>query len=129
MDVKRVAYAVNTRKTVNEATESVLREVEKAGWTVFGIHDIQERLAAKGFPQKPLKIIEICSGKYADAFLNKNRLVSLCMPCKINVFESEGKTVIAGMNPEIASEFFPEIPREQARAAAEELKGMVDAAR
>ncbi|MBI4361319.1 DUF302 domain-containing protein [Candidatus Micrarchaeota archaeon] len=122
-------YAVETRKSVDEATVSVLSAVEKAGWTVFGVYDVAERLAAKGFQQKPLKIIEICSGKYGNEFLNRNRFVSLCMPCKINVFEKDGKTVIAGMNPAMVSEFFPEISKEKAEPAAKELRQMVDAAK
>ncbi|MDP2717444.1 MAG: DUF302 domain-containing protein [Candidatus Micrarchaeota archaeon] len=129
MNPEEFMYAVDTQKTVDEAAVAVLREVEKAGWTVFNVYDVSERLSAKGFVQRPLKIIEICSGKYANEFLNQNRFVSLCMPCKINVFEMDGKTVIAGMNPVLVASFFPEISREQAEPAARDLKAMIDAAK
>src|SRR3989338_4827302 len=85
------AYIVETKKNFEDAVVSVLKAVEQKGWVLFQIYDVKERLAAKGFEQKPLKIIEICSGKYANQFLNKNRLTSLCMPCKINVLEENGK--------------------------------------
>ncbi len=76
------AYVVETGKSFDEAVVSVLKAVEEKGWSLFQVYDVKERLAAKGFEQKPLKIIEICSGKHVDKFLNKNRLASLCMPYK-----------------------------------------------
>ncbi len=128
MDFQDMVYAVDTPMSVDAATVSVLAAVEKAGWSVFAVHDVAERLAAKGFAQKPLKIIEICSGKYANEFLNQNRLSSLCMPCKINVFEKDGKTVVAALNPVVAAEFFPGVSAETAKAAAKDLRAIVDAA-
>ena len=35
------------------------------------------------------------------------------MPCKINVFEEDGKVKIAGMKPTIMSEFFKEVKKEE----------------
>jgi len=106
-----------------------LRAVEQKGWALFQIYDVKERLAAKGFSQKPLKIIEICSGKYANQFLNKNRLISLCMPCKINVLEENEKVKIVGMKPTMISEFFPEITKEEAEEVEKNFREIVDTAK
>lgn len=122
------AYIVETKKSFDDAVVSVLKAVEQKGWTLFQIYDIKERLAAKGFSQKPLKIIEICSGKYAHQFLNKNRLISLCMPCKINVLEENGKIKIVGMKPTIISQFFPEVSNNEAQDVEREIKEIVDKA-
>ena len=126
MDVKDFAYIVETNKNFDEAVVSVLKAVEKKGWALFQIYDVKERLAAKGFSQKPLKIIEICSGKHANNFLNKNRLISLCMPCKINVLEDGNTVKIAGMKPTIISEFFPEVSKEEAEEVERDVKEIVD---
>ena len=115
------AYIIETKKGFDEAVVSVLKAVEKKGWALFQIYDIKERLAAKGFEQKPLKVIEICSGKYANQFLNKNRLTSLCMPCKINVFEENEKVKIAGIKPTIISKFFSEVSKNEAEEAEIEV--------
>src|SRR3989339_798747 len=120
------AYIIETKKSFDDAVVSVLNVVEQKGWALFQIYDIKERLAAKGFRQKPLKIIEICSGKYANQFLNKNRLISLCMPCKINVIEENGKVKIIGMKPTMISQFFPEVSREEAQEAEEDIKEIID---
>ena len=128
MNIEDFAYIVETEKSFDEAVVSVLKSVEKKGWALFNVYDIKERLEAKGFIQKPLKIIEICSGKHANNFLNKNRLISLCMPCKINILEEEGKVKIIGMNPIIISQFFPEVSQEEAKVVEKDIKEIVDTA-
>ena len=125
MKIEDFAYVVETEKSFDDAVVSVLKAVEQKGWTLFQIYDIKERLAAKGFSQKPLKIIEICKGKHADTFLNKNRLISLCLPCKINVIEDDG-VKIAGMNPKIMAQFFSEVSEEEAEEVFREIKRIVD---
>jgi len=129
MRVEDFAYIVETKKTFDNAVVSVLKAVEQKGWTLFQIYDVKERLAAKGFEQKPLKIIEICSGKYANQFLNKNRLISLCMPCKINVFEENGKIKIVGMKPSMISQFFPEVSQKEAEEAEKDVEEIINNAK
>ena len=129
MKIEDFAYIVETEKSFDEAVVSVLKAVEQKGWALFQIYDVKERLAAKGFEQKPLKIIEICSGKYANQFLNKNRMISLCMPCKINVMEEDGNVKIIGMKPTIISHFFPEISKQEAEEVEKDIKEIVDNAK
>ena len=126
MKTEDFAYIAETEKSFDEAVVSVRKAVENKGWAIFQVYDYKEILAVKGFKQKPLKIIEICSGKYANQFLNKNRLTSLCMPCKINVLEENEKVKIAGMKPTMISQFFPEISKEEAEEAERNLKEIID---
>src|SRR3972149_6501449 len=129
MNPEDFAYIVETEKSFDESTVSVLKAVEQKGWALFQIYDVKERLAAKGFKQKPLKIIEICSGKHANNFLNKNRLISLCMPCKINVLEEGGRVKIVGMKPTIISQFFPEVSKEEAEWVEMDINEIVDSSK
>ena len=129
MNTEEFIYVVKTEKNFDDVIVSVLKAVEQKGWALFQIYDIKERLAAKGFKQDQLKIIEICSGKYANQFLNKNRLASICMPCKINVLNENGTITIAGMKPTIISEFFPEINKEDAEQAEKDLIEIINNAR
>ena len=119
-------YIVETEKSFDEAVVSVLKAVDQKGWVLFQIYDVRERLVAKGFKQGPLKIIEICSGKYANALLNKNKLASLCMPCKINVWEENNRVKIVGMSPTIISQFFPEISQEETKEIERDIKEIID---
>jgi len=126
MKIEDFAYIVETEKSFDEAVVSVRKAVENKGWAIFQVYDYKEILAAKGFKQNPLKIIEICSGKYANQFLNKNRLISLCMPCKINVLEENGKVKVVGMKPTMISQFFPEVSQAEAKEAERDIKEIID---
>src|SRR3990167_8160341 len=126
MKTEDFAYIVETEKSFDEAVVSVRKAVENKGWAIFQVYDYKEILAAKGFKQNPLKIIEICSGKYANQFLNKNRLISLCMPCKINVLEENGKVKVVGMKPTMISQFFPEVSQAEAKEAERDIKEIID---
>ncbi|MEW6329504.1 MAG: DUF302 domain-containing protein [Candidatus Micrarchaeota archaeon] len=129
MNTEDFAYIVETDKSFDEAVVSIIRSVEQKGWAIFQVYDIKERLGAKGFEQKPLKIVEICSGKHANNFLNKNRLISLCLPCKINVIEENGKVKIVGMRPTIVPQFFPEASKKEAEDAEREVIEIIEKAR
>jgi uncharacterized protein (DUF302 family) len=126
MNTEDFTYIVETEKSFDGAVVSVLKSVEKKGWSLFNVYDVKERLAAKGFKHDRLKIIEICSAKHANNFLNKNKLISLCMPCKINVLGENGKIKIAGMNPVIISQFFPEVSKEEAEEVEKDIKEIID---
>ncbi|SRR3989344_2698274 len=129
MKTEDFSYIAETKKSFEHAVVSVLKSVDQKGWALFQIYDIQERLAAKGFEQKPLKIIEICSAKNANKFLNKNRLISLCMPCKICVIADDGKIKIVGMKPTMISQMFQEVSEEEAKEVEKELVEIVDNAK
>lgn len=129
MNIEDFAYIAGTDKSFDEAVVSVLKAVEQKGWSLFQVYDVKERLAAKGFSQKPLKIIEVCSAKYANQFLDKNSLISLCMPCKINIIEDGGNVKIVGMKPTMISQFFPEVGEEEAREAEKDIIDIIEKAR
>jgi uncharacterized protein (DUF302 family) len=123
-------YTVETERSFEDAIVSVRKMTEGKGWSVLHVHDMKEILAVKGFDQEPLKMVEICSGKYANEFLNSDRLISLCMPCKINVYMKSGKVLISGMLPGILPQFFPDAGLEDLAALVEkDVKDIVDSAK
>src|SRR3989344_3368422 len=101
-------YTTTTTKTFDAAVASVQEEIAKAGMRVLYVHDVQKTLGEKGFVREPFKIIEFCSAKFANGFLNKDIKIGLCLPCKINVYIKDGQTFISGMRPIVLSQFFPQ---------------------
>lgn len=100
-------YTITTAKTVEESVQNVQDEIAKAGMRVLYIHDVQKTLLEKGFEREPFQIIEFCSAKFANEFLNKDIKIGLCLPCKINVYAKDKQTFISGMRPIVLSQFFP----------------------
>jgi len=101
-------YTVRTTKDFDQAVAEIERLIPEKGFKVQHIHDVQQTLASKGFERGPLKIIETCNAKYADQVLRKNALISLMMPCKINVWREDNQTVISTLRPIVLKDFFPE---------------------
>lgn len=101
-------YTTTTTRTFDEAVQRVQDEIAVAGMRVLYVHDVQKTLDEKGFPREPFKIIEFCSAKFADEFLNIDIKIGLCLPCKINVYTKDGQTFISGMRPIVLSQFFPQ---------------------
>lgn len=101
-------YTITTTKTFDEAVKKTQEEIDKVGMRVLYVHDVQKTLGEKGFLREPFKIIEFCSAKFANEFLDKDIKIGLCLPCKINVYTKDGQTFISGMLPIMLAQFFPE---------------------
>ena len=100
-------YTVTTKKTFDTAVKAVEEETKTAGFRVLYAHDVAETLKEKGFEIEPFKIIEICNAKSAYTVLKADIKIGLCLPCKINVYQKNGKTFISGMRPIVLPQFFP----------------------
>lgn len=101
-------YTVTTEKLFDEAVARVEQETKNAGFRVLYIHDVTATLKEKGFEIDPFSIIEICNAKSAYAVLQADIKIGLCLPCKINVYQKDGRTYISGMRPIVLPQFFPQ---------------------
>jgi uncharacterized protein (DUF302 family) len=115
----QIEYEVVTDRPFDDVVTDVEKLTVEKNFRVLHVHDVQATLAEKGLERGPLKIIEICNGKFAHEALAKSMSVSLFMPCKINVYTENGKTKIKAMKPSAIADFMPE-------AGLEELAGEVD---
>lgn len=120
-------YTVTTKKSFDEAVKSIEGETKNAGFRVLYIHDVTETLAEKNFQIEPFKIIEICNAKSAYTVLQADIKIGLMLPCKINVYQKDGKTYISGMRPIILSRFFPQANLGNLPAEVDEIiRGIID---
>lgn len=97
------AYKRIGAKGFRETIEAVERSVGLHGFVVQEMHDIQERLVAKGFPIRPLVIFEI-----APAEERGEPGLSLLMPCRIHVYEEGPDVIVAAIRPTLFAAVFPE---------------------
>ncbi len=114
-----IEYNVDSDRPFDDVVDDIAKLSAEKMFRVLYVHDVQATLAEKGFERGPLKIIEICNGKFAHEALSKHMSVSLFMPCKINVYTEGGKTKIKAMRPAAIADFMPE-------AGLNELAGQVD---
>lgn len=109
----QIEYEVESKRPFDEVVADVEKLTVEKKFRVLHIHDVQATLAEKGLTRGPLKIIEICNGKFAHEALLKSMSVSIFMPCKINVYTENGKTKIKAMRPSAIADFLPGAGLEQ----------------
>ncbi len=119
--MNRFEQTVTTDKSFDEVVSAIERKAAENGFRVLHTHDIAATLTEKGFPRKPLKVIEICNAKYASKVLEKDVKISLMLPCPISVYVKDGKTHISTMLPSSIAQFFPQAGIEGIAAEVESI--------
>ena len=91
---------ISTAKTVSEAAAALETAVQANHFGVMQVHNLKETMAKKGveFAHECL-IFEVCQPQQAKKVLEQNMSVSTALPCRISVYEENGKTVLATLKP------------------------------
>ena len=93
-----------------EKTVSRLQnELEKDGWKTPFVHDLQETMRKFEKDVHRIKVFEICKPTiaYEVLKLDRERIVSALMPCRISVYEtSTGEVWISRLNGAKMGRFF-----------------------
>lgn len=115
-------YTKDTGRNFEDAVAKIEELTAAKGFRVLHVHDVKATLDEKGFKRGPFKIIEICNAKFAHQALDVTETVGLFMPCKINVYTKNEKTVISAMRPAMISQFFDD---SKLKGLAEEVDSVV----
>jgi uncharacterized protein (DUF302 family) len=93
-------FKLSTDKTVSETAAAVQAAVEANHFGVMQVHNLKETMAKKGveFAHECL-IFEVCQPQQAKKVLDQNMSVSTALPCRISVYEENGRTVLATLKP------------------------------
>jgi uncharacterized protein (DUF302 family) len=93
-------FKLSTNKTVSEAAAAMQAAVEANHFGVMQVHNLKETMAKKGveFARECL-IFEVCQPQQAKKVLDQNMSVSTALPCRISVYEENGKTILATLKP------------------------------
>jgi len=93
-------YTVETEKTVQQAIEDLEATLKDEKFGVLWMFDIKEKLQEKGLEfEKEFKVLEVCNPHEAQKVLNENEMAGYFLPCKIVVYEKDGKTKMGMPKP------------------------------
>jgi uncharacterized protein (DUF302 family) len=93
-------FKLSSDKTVSELAEALQAAVQANHFGVMQIHNLKETMAKKGVEFAPeCLIFEVCQPQQAKKVLEQNMSVSTALPCRISVYEANGKTVLATLKP------------------------------
>jgi len=93
-------FKLPTDKTVTDAAAALQAAVQANHFGVMQVHNLQETMTKKGveFVHECL-IFEVCQPQQAKKVLEQNMSVSTALPCRISIYEEDGKTVLATLKP------------------------------
>lgn len=98
---------ISTGKTVSNAATALQAAVTANLFGVMHVHNLKETMVKKGveFAHECL-IFEVCQPQQAKKVLDENMSVSTALPCRISVYEEDGKTILATLKPTILLAMF-----------------------
>ncbi len=93
-------FKVATDKTVSETGVALQTAVQNNRFGVMQVHNLKETMTKKGidFAHECL-IYEVCQPQQAKKVLEENMSVCTALPCRISVYEEDGKTMLATLKP------------------------------
>jgi uncharacterized protein (DUF302 family) len=91
---------LSTNKTVSEAAAALQAAVQANHFGVMQVHNLKETMAKKGVElARECLIFEVCQPQQAKKVLDQNMSLSTALPCRISIYEEDGKTILATLKP------------------------------
>lgn len=116
-------FVVNESKFDFEETLKIIEEsAAENHWSIPHQYDLQATMNKNGFNVQPVKVISLCKPEHAFQILSTNnvRKISALMPCRVAVYEKEGKTYVSMLNAGLLSKFLGNKVSEVMNAASSE---------
>lgn len=90
----------STDQPLNAVCQRLPEVAQKHQFGVLGTHDLKQKMESKGVAfARECRIFEVCNPKQAQAVLTRSIEISTALPCRIAVYEEEGRTVLATIKP------------------------------
>jgi uncharacterized protein (DUF302 family) len=121
-------YTQPTDKSIPEASAALEDALTRRKFSALWHLDMGSKLKEKGLELEPeFHIYEVCSASRAKEALETNVEVGYFLPCKMVVYNKDGKTHVGMLRPELLMAMLGE-DRLQSLATGieEELRGAVD---
>ena len=95
-------YSRQTRGPVPEVVERLIKAVKDHQFGVLGEIDLRAKMNEKGVPfEHDCIILEVCNPSQAKKVLDQNLAISTSLPCRISIYEKDGKVTVATVKPTI----------------------------
>lgn len=91
---------VSTDKSLHDTAAALERAVQANHFGVMQVHNLKETMEKKGveFGDECL-IFEVCNPQQAKKVLVEDMSISTALPCRISIYEEDGKTILAALKP------------------------------
>ena len=91
---------LSSNQSVTETAAALQSAVEANHFGVMQVHNLKETMTKKGVEfSRECLIFEVCQPQQAKKVLDENMSISTALPCRISIYEEDGKTVLATLKP------------------------------
>ncbi|MFK5882043.1 MAG: DUF302 domain-containing protein [Sulfurospirillum sp.] len=105
-------YTITTQETIKNIKRDMADRAKKQGFGVLKEYHFKEILQEKGSPiQKDITVFEICNPSAAQTILDVHPEVSVFLPCRISLFEKDGKITMNTISIDNITENFELDPK------------------
>jgi uncharacterized protein (DUF302 family) len=116
-----------TTGSVSEAAESLAAALMQRKFGVLHVHDLKQTLNSKGVPfETECLVMEVCNPIQAAKVLTEDIDLNMALPCRISVYQKEGKTQIGMMSPKAMLAELSDSPA--LRDVADEVESVLESA-
>jgi uncharacterized protein (DUF302 family) len=113
-------YTVTTDKNVDEACETLEKQLKEEQFGVLWNFDLKGKLNEKGLEfNRDFRILEVCNPQEAQRVLNQNLMIGYFLPCKMVVYKDGDETKIGMPKP---TSLVTMVDDEEITAMAEEIE-------
>ncbi len=89
-------YTVETDTPIETIKNQIEAHAKEHGFGVLNTYEFKKILHDKGFPiEKEITVFELCNPPGAQQALSQIAAISVYLPCRISVYEEEGKTKLS----------------------------------
>ena len=89
-------YKIETTIEKNIIEKELEEKAKAVGFGVLQHYDFKKMLKEKGFPiEREITVFELCNPSGAQQALTAMPDISVYLPCRLSVYEENGKTVLA----------------------------------
>ena len=123
-------YIRDTSAPVDAVHQALEQAAKAEGFGVLHVYDLRQILTGKGFPQaNECRVLEICNPAQADAVLGMDMALNMMLPCRVSVWEQDGRTRVGMVPPTTLLGLVSNDPRiaPAAREVEAAMQRMIDA--
>lgn len=93
-------YVITSDKSLDQVCSDLGEAVVAHKFGLMATHNLRETMAKKGVDfDRECRVFEVCNPHQAKRVLESRMEVSTALPCRISVFEEDGKVKLATMKP------------------------------
>ena len=122
-----IDYSKETNLNVKQAVDKLTDDLKSNGWGVLGVIDVKKIFSEKlNLEYDEYIILDVCNPNLASKGLGINKQAGLILPCKIIVYDDNGKTKVSLYKPTVALSTAASLPGydELAKLAIEAENGL-----